>query len=490
MPKTALNLAVFFRYIDREATETNWTLELAVQSPQMQKFLSTDGCIIGGIFAVAIIALAAITGTSFAKTLSTLLLASAAVWIYAHFFRPAQTNLAPRLSHQDVKNIRSQVIEDLADALPRAIVVLDRNANVIYANDATFDILSPDIIGQPISAYLRTPSVGSHMEPAFQGEIPPSLSVQVLQPTERHIDIDFSKAVSIDMDDKETSVVFAVLADRTRARIDRELRADFLANASHELKTPIASMTGFIETLRGHAKNDPVAREKFLKIMAEQAERMERLVTDLLSLRHIESREHLAPSKTADLRKAIEAARDSLTVLADNKDVTMSINLPEETTAPTSGKTDECIQLFLNLMENGIKLSPQGSTLHVSLEYLPSWTGQAFKDPISNQAGFRPIVNLTPTKKPAWRVIISDEGPGFKKTHLPRIGERFYRVAGDLPAQEKGTGLGLAIVKHIAMRHRAGLFVMTAHSDETENNSHGTSFSVIFAVSDNTPPLS
>ena len=81
-----------------------------------------------------------------------------------------------------------------------------------------------------------------------------------------------------------------------------------------------------------------------------------------------------------------------------------------------------------------------------------------------------------------WRVIISDEGPGFKKTHLPRIGERFYRVAGDLPAQEKGTGLGLAIVKHLIMRHRAGLFVKTIHRDESENESHGTSFSVIFSV--------
>ena len=452
-----------------------------MRSPQTQNFLSVDGRIIGGISVVALVAFAILSNASLAKTLGVLLITCLAVWIYAYLFRPTQA---------DTKGIREQVLEDIAKALPRAIVVLDQDANVLYANEAASRMLSPGMIGHPITAYLRTSSVSSHMEIAFQGEVPPSLSVQVLQPTERYIDVDFSQAVPVNINDKDTSVVFAVLADRTRARIDRELRADFLANASHELKTPIASMTGFIETLRGHAKNDPIAREKFLKIMAEQAERMERLVTDLLSLRHIESREHQAPSKTADLRKAIEAAHDSLTVLANKKGVSMSINLPQETTAPTSGKTDECIQLFLNLMENGIKLSPQGSTLHVSLEYLPSWTGQAFADPINNQSGFRSIVDLAPTEKPAWRVIISDEGPGFKKTHLPRIGERFYRVAGDLPAQEKGTGLGLAIVKHIAMRHRAGLFMNTAHADETENNAHGTSFSVIFAVRDITPPLS
>lgn len=442
------------------------------------------------IAAIAIITLAVLSDASLKITFTVLLLMGIALWIYARFSQPAQAPKAPRISSQHIRDIRGQVLEDVADALPRAIVVLGRNADVIYANQAAFKMLSPDIIGQPIGAYLRTSSVRSYMERAFEGEIPPSLSVHVLQPTERYIDVDFSQAVSIDLDDTRTSVVLAVLADRTQSRIDREQRADFLANASHELKTPIASMTGFIETLRGHAKDDPVAREKFLKIMAEQAERMERLVTDLLSLRNIESREHLAPSETADLRKAIEAARDALTLLAEDKGVTLSISLPDDETAPTSGKTDECIQLFLNLMENGIKLSPSGSTLHVSLERLPNWTGQAFAEPIRSWMGFRRIVNLAPTENPVWRVVISDAGPGFSKTHLPRIGERFYRVAGDLPAQEKGTGLGLAIVKHIVMRHRAGLFVKTSHAEENDSESNGTSFSVIFTVRDTQNPLS
>lgn len=459
-------------------------------SPRTQKFLSADGRIIGVIFAAALLALAVITNAGLGKTSAVLLLACAAIWLYAKILKPTQADPKPGRSRQKISEIRGQVLEELADALPRAIVVLDRNANVTYANEAAFAMLSPDIVGQPIGAYLRTSAVRPHMERAFQGEIPPSLSVHVLQPTERYIDVDFSQAISIDQDDPRAAVLFAVLADRTQSRIDREQRADFLANASHELKTPIASMSGFIETLRGHAKDDPAAREKFLKIMAEQAERMERLVTDLLSLRRIESQEHLAPSETADLRRAIEAARDSLTPLAEDKGVSMSITLPQEEVAPTSGKTDECIQLFLNLMENGIKLSPQGSTLHVSLERLPHWTGQAFAEPIASDAGFRRIVNLVPTAKPAWRVIISDEGPGFSKTHLPRIGERFYRVAGDLPAQEKGTGLGLAIVKHIVMRHRAGLFVRTIHADESENKTHGTSFSVIFVSRDVQPPAS
>jgi two-component system phosphate regulon sensor histidine kinase PhoR len=446
--------------------------------------LNSDRKAVLGIAAVPLLALALFSGASVLLIGLTFGFIAVALWVYMSVFQPGEKRLKPVISDQDFRDIRGQTLQDMTDALPRAVVALDRNAVVIYANKFAFELLSPDIIGRPIGAYLRTSSVRSYMERAFKGEVPPSLSVHVLQPAERYIDVDFSQAVSIAQDDLRSSVVFAVLADRTQARIDREQREDFLANASHELKTPIASMTGFIETLRGHAKDDPIAREKFLNIMAEQAARMERLVTDLLSLRRIESSRHLAPSETADLRKAIIAARDALTLLAKEKGVTLSITFPDEDTALTSGKTDECVQLFLNLMENGIKLSPDGSTLRVSLERLPKWTGQAFKEPINHGSGFRRIVNLAPTEHSVWRVIISDQGPGFSKTHLPRIGERFYRVAGDLPAQEKGTGLGLAIVKHLVMRHRAGLFVKTTHIGETETASHGTSFSVIFTARD------
>ncbi len=446
--------------------------------------MRSNGGVIAAIFGAAFFVLILAADAEVKIAIPIFLLAACAAWIYVWMTKPEAEPVKPRLSSQDLREVRGQLLENLADALPRAIVGLGKNADVIYANQAAFDMLSPDMIGKPIGAYLRTSDVRSYMERAFNGEIPPSLPVHVLQPTERHIDVDFSQAILIDPEDKRSAIVFAVLADRTQSKIDREQRADFLANASHELKTPIASLKGYIETLRGHAKDDPRAREKFLKIMAEQTERMERLVTDLLSLRRIESREHLAPSEIADLRKAIVAARDALSLLANEKEVALEFDLPTEKSAPTFGKTDECVQLFLNLMENGIKLSPEGSTLHVTLERLPDWSGQAFSDPLKENAGFRRIVNLAPSVKPVWRVTIADEGPGFSRAHLPRIGERFYRVAGDLPAQEKGTGLGLAIVKHIVMRHRAGLFVKSLHTKNDKDNASGTSFSVIFAAHD------
>ncbi len=457
-------------------------LKNLVPSSSPDKPLRSDGLIISLIFVACFLALIVMTEVRLIMAAPFILAGCGAVWIYLRGRRQSRAAAKPIHASQEIRSIRGQVLEDVTDALPRAIIALDRNADVIYANQAAFDLLSPDLIGRPIGAYLRSSEVRSYVERAFKGEIPPSLPVHVLQPTERHIDVDFSRNIAIDLHETRSSLIFAVLADRTQAKIDREQRADFLANASHELKTPIASLKGYIETLRGPAKDDPKARDKFLKIMSEQTERMERLVTDLLSLRRIESSEHLAPSETADLRRAIEAARDALTVLAVEKNVNLKIDLPEEQTAPTLGKTDECVQLFLNLLENAIKLSPEGAAVNLTLERLPNWFGQAFEDSNNNLAGYRRIVNLTPSDHPVWRVIITDKGPGFSRAHLPRIGERFYRVAGDLPSQEKGTGLGLAIVKHIVMRHRSGLYVKSLHPSyhDEKNQVSGTSFSVIF----------
>jgi len=444
---------------------------------------SSDSLIVSAILFAAIMSFAGLTEAPPWITGIVLVAALLLVWIYFAKINPSQAQPRPRLRDDDIGQLRGEALQEFADSLPRAIAVIDKNAKIVYANKAAQDLISADMIGRPLSAYLRTSAVRSHLAQAFEGQIPPSLSVNLVNPTERFLDVDFSEAISVFPNTPRSNLVFAVIADRTQANKDREQRADFLANASHELKTPIASLKGYIETLRGHAKDDPAAREKFLGIMGDQAERMERLVNDLLSLRRIESSEHIAPSETADLRKALEAARDSLELVAEARGVDLVVDLPKEEIAPTSGKTDECIQLFLNLIENAIKLSPKGATVRARLEKLPSWTGTAFARPIEKDEGFRRIVNRVPHDDPVWRVVISDEGPGFSLAHLPRIGERFYRVAGDLPAQEKGTGLGLAIVKHIVMRHRAGLFVRSLHKGGSEHAPSGTSFSVVFKVS-------
>jgi two-component system phosphate regulon sensor histidine kinase PhoR len=435
--------------------------------------------VVGSLLTLSILAEAPLWAAASVTSVSLITLL-----FYFRLLQPNQASSEPKLTGKYSRQLRTDVLEEIADSLPRAVAIVDTNSTVLHANKAAQKMLSQEMIGRPLGAFLPTSALKPLMDRAFEGESSPPLSVHITEPTERYIDVDFSQAISARFGETQPAVMFAVLADRTFAAKERELRADFLANASHELKTPIASLKGYIETLRGHAKDDPIAREKFLGIMAEQAERMGRLVTDLLSLRRIESSEHILPSETADIRKAIEAARNALTLLAETRGVNLVVNLPETPTSSTSGKTDECVQLFLNLMENAIKLSPPGSTVTTNLEYLPNWSGEAFPSSASPAAKSRSIVTLAPSDKPVWRAIISDRGPGVSPTHLPRIGERFYRIAGDLPAQEKGTGLGLAIVKHIVMRHRAGLFVKSIHAGSTKNIPTGTSFSVVFKSTD------
>lgn len=466
-----------------------------MQQSKSEKVPGLDGLVIACLIVSSILVISVLSGASILASVGVITVSLAVLFLY---LRPDQTEEelpSPHLSEQDASKLRAETLQDVANALPRAIAVLDSLGEVIYANQAAKDLLSPDMVDRPVGAYLRSSELRPSLKRAFDGEETNSLSIHVLQPTERIVDVDLSKPISIQIGLQPRDVVFAVIADRTESMLAREKQADFLANASHELKTPIASLKGYIETLRGHAKDDPEARELFLGIMQDQTERMERLVTDLLSLRKIESSEHIAPTRSADLREVLETARAVLQPLADRKGVTLKVELPKASRALIFGKTDECVQLSLNLIENAIKLSSKGSQVQVSLDYLPNWTGEAFPSPTRKGAVLRRIVNRPPSPSPVWRMIISDSGPGFSRAHLPRIGERFYRVAGDLPAQEKGTGLGLAIVKHVTMRHHAGLFVQSAHQDDAvrfgpeagENiKDSGTTFSVVFTAVDKT----
>jgi len=146
------------------------------------------------------------------------ILACGISWFYLRAGKLSKSAAEPRLPSKDIRDIRGQLLENVADALPRAIIGLDRNTEVIYANQAAFNMLSPDIIGRPIGAYLRSSEVRPYIERAFNGEIPPSLPVHVLQPTERHIDVDFSRDIPIDPEDPRSRLVFAVLADRTQTK--------------------------------------------------------------------------------------------------------------------------------------------------------------------------------------------------------------------------------------------------------------------------------
>jgi two-component system phosphate regulon sensor histidine kinase PhoR len=250
-----------------------------------------------------------------------------------------------------------------------------------------------------------------------------------------------------------------LVRDETDARRSERMRADFLANASHELRTPLASIKGFIETVRGHARDDTAAREKFLAIMAGQAERMGRLIEDLMSLSRIELNEHVPPEGRVEAGLAARDVVDAVAPMAAGSGTAVELTVDED--SAVEGDRDQIVQVIQNLVDNALKYAPAGSTVRV--EVLGD-RGQdealALLDPE------RTRLPLTVTAHdPTQRFLIirvSDEGPGIAREQLPRLTERFYRAPGQKSGERAGTGLGLAIVKHIVNRHHGGLAVESA----------------------------
>jgi two-component system phosphate regulon sensor histidine kinase PhoR len=249
-----------------------------------------------------------------------------------------------------------------------------------------------------------------------------------------------------------------VIRDETDSRRMERMRADFLANASHELRTPLASITGFIETLRGPARDDEQARDKFLTIMGAQADRMGRLIADLLSLSRIEMSEHVPPSGETDLPLAVRDVVDSLSVLAQQKGVRLRVDGPKPGLYPIIGDRDQILQVVQNLTDNALKYAPVGSEVTITICFdmtLPQALSLSDKQ-AAKLILLRPDRNVHDHYA---RITVRDEGPGIKREFLPRLAERFYRVEGQKSGDRLGTGLGLAIVKHIINRHRGGLVV-------------------------------
>lgn len=232
------------------------------------------------------------------------------------------------------------------------------------------------------------------------------------------------------------------------------MRRDFVANVSHELRTPLTALMGFVETLRGAAKDDPVARDRFLAIMEREAGRMNRLVGDLLSLSRVEAEERRRPTTGTDLGAVLRGAMQALAPLAEARQVQLlREGLTEGLKIPAD--PDQLTQVFTNLIENAIKYGGSGGEVRISVDKID----------------YEPVL-----RGAALRVVVADRGEGIDPIHLPRLTERFYRIDTHRSREQGGTGLGLAIVKHIVLRHRGRMKI------ESEKG-QGSRFLILLPVS-------
>ena len=335
----------------------------------------------------------------------------------------------------------------ILNRLPDALFVLDGGGRVVFGNSAAEPLIGKTALGRHVATALRVAPLIAAIESVMQDGAARSIEYEMPVPVERH----FSAFVVPIEAAGAPRLCLVLLRDLTEAKRVEAMRADFVAFASHELKTPLASLSGFIDTLRGHAKDDPEAREKFLEIMADQAARMRRLIEDLLSLSRIELREHMRPADEVDLLGVVSDVADGLTTTAEQYGVDVIVTAPAGLPR-IRGDREELAQVVQNLADNALRYGRAGKRVEISLA-------------TDAKAG-RPMVRLS----------VRDFGPGIAKEHLPRLTERFYRVDAAASRARGGTGLGLAIVKHIVNRHQGTLQI------ESEIG-QGSVFSVLFPVS-------
>lgn len=230
------------------------------------------------------------------------------------------------------------------------------------------------------------------------------------------------------------------------------MRSDFVANVSHELRSPLTALYGFVETLQGPAKDDAEAHERFLALMATEAQRMARLIDDLLSLSKLESTERVAPEELIDVGLILHRVKAALQPIIKREQAEVVLDLPE-TLPLVHGDLDALTQVFSNLIENAAKYGRPDSTVTVSAQVE---NGQTLS------------------------IAITDQGEGIAAKHIPRLTERFYRIDKGRSRSKGGTGLGLAIVKHILMRHRGTLEIISELGI-------GSTFSALLPIAEETP---
>lgn len=331
-------------------------------------------------------------------------------------------------------------LQSFLDASTDAILIVD-TARVVAANQAARLLLGVNIVGQNVRmAFRHAGAIERLSDPEAQHTGHPIRLTGIGQQSQ----LWDMRIQSIGSGQKMVH-----LADRSGAQAAEKMRVDFVANASHELLTPLAAVKGFIETLDDPAAgNDPDLRARFLGIMAKETDRMQALVRDLMSLSRIEAEKYDPPQTPVDFSQIVIDTIDQLRFSQKERGADLVVDVTEAL-PPVMGDAGQLRQLASNIVNNALKYGRAGSPIDVTL--VPSRSGA--------------MLNFA----------VADQGDGIPPEHLPRLTERFYRVDSGRSRSVGGTGLGLSLVKHIVDRHRGHLEIRSVVGK-------GTTVSVLLPV--------
>ena len=316
--------------------------------------------------------------------------------------------------------------------LDDGLLVAGADGILISANAAAVRFLGEGLVGKPLAEVIARDDVAD----LVAGH---TSSCTLAYALETSVAMEFNVRVQR-IDDGQ---IVAILLDMTSQRNLEKVRRDFVANVSHELRSPLTSLAGFIETILLNEVRDWPTQQRFLKIMEEEASRMSRLIDDLLSLSRVEVDEHIIPDERVPLLEVVKSVIASLEPRAARRqmDIVLVDDRPSQSNRPVMyGFSDEINEVFHNLIENALKYGYEGTDIRIGIS--------------SERAGYV-------------QVAVTNHGEGIANKHLSRLTERFYRVDKARSRQIGGTGLGLAIVKHIVNRHRGTMEINSSEEGIT-----------------------
>jgi two-component system phosphate regulon sensor histidine kinase PhoR len=334
-------------------------------------------------------------------------------------------------------------IDNLSQILEDGLILCNESGLIISSNDVARQFLNKKLNSRNIYEFIEIAEFKNLEESNQKDNLNEEFHFQTSDILKRSLIIKVKKI--------EDNLFAILLLDMTSQRNLEKVRRDFVANVSHELRSPLTSLVGFIETLLSGNVQDEETRNKFLKIMDEESKRMNRLIDDILSLSKVETEEHITPNTTISLIDPIKHIISSINekrLKEDNKILIDDLRDDPEINCFISGNIDEINQVFVNLLENAIKYGFDNTNVIVKIEQL---------------------------KNKEIKVSVINNGEGIPDKYIERLTERFFRVDKARSRKIGGTGLGLAIVKHILIKHRAQLSINSIPNQETN-------FSITFPI--------
>jgi len=344
--------------------------------------------------------------------------------ITSNSYQATTEALGEKLSKNDLQELFINQLEDI-------IIILNKFNIIIFANISAINFFGNKLLGQNIGSQIRFPDLLDAIDQNRLDKLIKKIDLEIKFPTYKYLKADI---ISTELEN-----VIIVMRDYTEVKKSQDLRSDFVANVSHELKTPLTSIKGFLEVIETSAKDDPQMQKKSIKIMQEQANKMQILIDDLLLLNRIEQQEHIKLKERVNINEVLKEIISNYSELAIEKNINIKL-INSKKDFLVKGDKEKLTVLFKNILDNSIKYSLSNS--RVSFE-----------------------VNSNNAKV---LIIIKDQGIGIPKKDILRITERFYRSDNGKKLKIEGTGIGLSIVKHIINQHEGELRISSVEGQGSE----------------------